>query len=198
MRVLIVDDHQLFIDGLKHIVKLLDEDTEILEANSAEQAEKFLASETQLDLVLLDLHMPGLNGKTVIRHQREQETFLPIVIISGDDNPNTIRSVIDEGAIGFIPKHYSGKRLLKALQVVLNGDIYIPSVSNESIGAGITRRQLEVLNLMAEGYSNKQISGLLYLTENTIKSHVSALFREFDAVNRTECVKIARENGVIS
>lgn len=198
MRVLIVDDHQLFIDGLKHIVKLLNEDTEILEANCAEQAAQYLDNETQLDLVLLDLHMPGLNGKSVIRHQREKESFLPIVIISGDDNPNTIRSVIDEGAIGFIPKHYSGKRLLKALQVVLNGDIYVPNMGDEPIGGGITRRQLEVLNLMAEGHSNKQISSLLYLTENTIKSHVSALFRELDASNRTECVKIARENGVIS
>jgi DNA-binding NarL/FixJ family response regulator len=198
MRVLIVDDHQLFIDGLKHIVELLDEDTEVLEANSADQAAQYLDNETQLDLVLLDLHMPGLDGKSVIRHQREQESFLPIVIISGDDNPNTIQSVIDEGAIGFIPKHYSGKQLLKALQVVLNGDIFIPDMSNNPIGHGITRRQLAVLNLMADGYSNKQISSLLNLTENTIKSHVSALFREFDASNRTECVKIARENRIIS
>jgi DNA-binding NarL/FixJ family response regulator len=117
--------------------------------------------------------------------------------------------------MGFIPKSYSGKNLLCALRTVLDGDVYIPDTINrqlQHIGSGpyeklqhyqavsdtgITRRQLEVLRLLADGQSNKQISNQLFLTENTVKAHVSALFRSLGASNRTECVNIARHKGII-
>lgn len=116
-----------------------------------------------------------------------------------------------EGVMGFMPKSYSGKKLLSALKTILDGDIYIPemhnnqdsnhyynhSCSNVSNGNGITRRQLQVLELLASGHSNKKISSILFLTENTVKTHVSSLFRVFEASNRTECVNIARNKGVI-
>jgi DNA-binding NarL/FixJ family response regulator len=211
MRILIVDDHQLFIDGIRHIITSLDKDIEILEATSANLAMQHLEASTDLDLVLLDLHLPGLGGRAIMQHPHIQEACLPVVIISGEDDPHTIKSIIDAGVMGFIPKSYSGKNLLNALRTVMDGEIYIPEMIRKQLhnlpaeqhgdqvhrDTGITRRQHEVLQLLASGHSNKQISGKLYLTENTVKAHVSALLRAFGASNRTECVSIARSKGLI-
>lgn len=215
MRILIVDDHQLFIDGVRHIITSLDKDIEILEATSAEHARQHLEACAELDLLLLDLHLPGLGGRSIMQHPRIEEACLPVVIISGEDDLHTIRSVIDAGVMGFIPKSYSGKNLLNALRTVMAGELYIPETIRKQLqnlpakthddrldsdtvnDAGITRRQQEVLELLASGHSNKQISSKLYLTENTVKSHVSALLRALGASNRTECVSIARNKGLI-
>lgn len=215
MRILIVDDHQLFIDGIRHIITSLDEDVEVIEATSADQARRSLEAYAEFDLVLLDLHMPGLGGRTIMQYPRIQDACLPIVIISGEDDPHMIKSMIDAGVLGFIPKSYSGNNLLNALRTVMEGETYIPETIRKQLynlpaqrqvdldhgdtvsGTNITRRQHEVLELLASGHSNKQISSKLYLTENTVKSHVSALLRALGASNRTECVSIARSKGLI-
>ncbi|MGB5277456.1 MAG: response regulator transcription factor [Gammaproteobacteria bacterium] len=215
MHILIVDDHKLFIDGIRHILNSLDSDVDVLEATSADEAMRHLSSSVSLDLVLLDLHMPGLGGRSIMQHPRIQDDCLPIVIISGEEDPRTIKSVIDAGVMGFIPKAYSGEHLLNALRSVINGEIYIPqSIRNQLYklprhrlnkrndgdainNSGLTRRQHEVLLLIASGHSNKQISSVLFLTENTVKAHVSAILRALGASNRTECVSIARSKGLI-
>ena len=211
MRILIIDDHQLFIDGISHIVSSLDDNVNIIEASSVSDAIHYMTSITDLDLVLLHLHMHGLDGRSIIQHHRTHPTCLPLVIISGDDDPHTIQSVMDEGVMGFIPESYSEKKLLSTLKTVLDGEMYIPEMHNNqdsnhnynhicnnvSNGKSITKRQLQVLELLASGHSNKKISSILFLTENTVKTHVSSLFRVFEASNRTECVNIARNNGVI-
>lgn len=211
MRILIVDDHPLFIDGIRHIIKALDDNVDLIEANSAKEALLLLEENSNLDLILLDLHMPGLDGLSIVNHRRIQGACVPLVVISGDDDPKTINSVINSGVMGFIPKSYSGKKLLKALHTVISGEIYIPEAtidhsynnshhSHSTLSSStmeITKRQLQVLGLLASGYSNKQISSTLFLTENTVKSHVSALLRALDASNRTECVTIARSKGLI-
>lgn len=212
MRILIIDDHQLFIDGIRHIVQLLDDEVEVIEANSAGDAIKYIETISDLDLVLLDLHLPGMDGTSIIKYQRTNTSCAPIVIISGDDDPQTIQRLINAGVMGFIPKSCSGKQLLYALRTVLDGDIYIPGPDNLPVhhnfnnrnfnhvanSAGLTRRQLQVLELLASGYSNKKVSNVLFLTENTVKTHVSALFRTLNASNRTECVNIARSMGIIN
>jgi len=212
MHILIIDDQQLFIDGIRHIVNALDDEVDILEATSAADAIHYMVSINDLDLVLLDLHMPGLDGRSIMQHHRAHSSCPPLVIISGDDDPHTVQSIIDEGARGFIPKSYSGKKLLGALHTILDGEIYIPekqktpgSVLNTKHNDnhtgnanGITKRQRQVLELLASGHSNKKISSILFLTENTVKSHVSSLFKTFEASNRTECVNIARNKGIIN
>ena len=207
MRILIVDDHPLFIDGIRHIIQTLDDNVDLIEANSAKEALLLLEKSSNLDLILLDLHMPGLDGLSIINHRRIQGACVPLVVISGDDDPKTINSVINSGVMGFIPKSYSGKKLLKALRTIISGEIYIPeSTIDHSYNSHsklspstmeITKRQLQVLGLLASGYSNKQISSTLFLTENTVKSHVSALLSALNASNRTECVIIARSKGLI-
>ena len=216
MHILIIDDQQLFIDGIRHIVNALDDDVDIIEATSAADAIHYMVSISDLDLVLLDLNIPGLDGRSIMQHHRAHSSCPPLVIISGDDDPHTVQSIIDEGARGFIPKSYSGKKLLNSLHTILDGEIYIPemqktpgSVQNakhsynftgngNGNGNGITKRQRQVLELLASGHSNKKISSILFLTENTVKSHVSSLLRTFEASNRTECVNIARNMGIIN
>ncbi|MGD8631064.1 MAG: response regulator transcription factor [Gammaproteobacteria bacterium] len=213
MHILIVDDHPLFIDGIRYFINLLDDDVEIMEATSVDEAVRKLDSGAPLDLLLLDLHMPGLDGLSIMQHKRIRNTCLPVIIISGEDDPHAINSVIAAGAMGFIPKSYSGKKLLGALRTVMGGEIFMPDEmrnqrqsplrlddehDRDALGnSGITKRQYEVLKLLARGYSNKQISGMLFLTENTVKVHVSALLRALGAANRTECVSIARHHGLI-
>lgn len=211
MRILIIDDHQLFIDDIRHIFYSLDKDVDIIVANSPDEALQHMESSTDLDMVLLDLHMPGLNGLSIIQHQRTQSSCLPIVIISGDDNPDTIKAVLDAGVMGFIPKSFPAKKIQSALRTIMDGKNYIPKMSSTPDSAhyykqsysnvanvnGITKRQFQVLLLLANGGTNKNISSTLFLSENTVKAHVSALFRALDASNRTECVNIARNRGII-
>ena len=126
MHILIVDDHPLFVDGIRYFVNLLDDDVEIMEATSVDEAVRKLDSGAPLDLLLLDLHMPGLDGLSIMQHKRVRNTCLPVIIISGEDDPHAINSVIAAGAMGFIPKSYSGKKLLGALRTVMGGEIFMP------------------------------------------------------------------------
>ena len=211
----VADDHPLFRNALLEVIRQHYPDADIGESRDLDGTINALENNQEIDLLLLDLHMPGLDGLSIMRHSRVRDTFLPIVIISGEDDPYTIRSVIDAGAMGFIPKSYSGKKLLGALRTIMQGQIFIPDEIRDQIqqlaslqapdrkmrGAssnnGITKRQYEVLKLLGSGCSNKQISERLSLTENTVKVHVSALLRALGASNRTECVSIARHNGLI-
>jgi len=133
MQILIVDDHQLFIDGIRHIIETLDSEVVILEATSPDKAMQHLDTVQELDLILLDLRMPGLNGRSVMQHRRIHDESLPIVIISGEDDLPMIKSVIDAGVVGFIPKSYSGQNLLDALRSILNGEVHIPETIRKQL-----------------------------------------------------------------
>lgn len=211
MQVLVADDHQLFLDGIQHILKKLDTDVEVTESTSAERAIEILESGRKFDLILIDLSMPGMDGLSILQRMHERKVWLPLVVVSGEEDVQKIKSALDSGALGFIPKTYSSQQMLSALQTILDGEIYIPEKIEKQItvlearrpltekqgndilkASGITKRQYEVLQLMAKGYSNKQIATSLYLTEHTVKSHISALFTALNASNRTECVQNAQ------
>lgn len=211
MQVLVADDHQLFLDGIQHILKKLDADVEVTESTSAERAIEILESGRKFDLILIDLSMPGMDGLSILQRMHERKVWLPLVVVSGEEDVQKIKSALDSGALGFIPKTYSSQQMLSALQTILDGEIYIPEKIEKQItvlearrpltekqgndilkASGITKRQYEVLQLMAKGYSNKQIATSLYLTEHTVKSHISALFTALNASNRTECVQNAQ------
>lgn len=217
MRVLVVDDHQLFLDGIRHILEKLDKEMQITEANSVEKAIQTLESPGDLDLALIDLCMPGMDGIALLQSLRERKLRLPVVVVSGEDDAVKIRSALELGALGFIPKSYGSQQMLDALNSVLAGDIYLPNHIEQQINrlstrrppveaeanaalkvSGITRRQYDVLQLMARGYSNKQIGSTLFLTEHTVKSHVSALFLLLSATNRTGCVQSAIARGLLT
>ena len=126
IRVLIVDDHQLFIDGIRHILKTLDDHVDIIESNSVDDAIQYIDHDHNFDMVLLDLNMPGMDGIAMIKRNQTRDNCLPIIILSAEDDIYTIGSVIRAGAMGFIPKSSTSSELFNALQRVKEGEIYIP------------------------------------------------------------------------
>lgn len=212
MQILIVDDHQLFLDGIRHILNKLDPAATITETTRADQAIEILESGHDFDLVLIDLSMPGMDGISILQRMQARGVWLPLVVISAEQDIRTIKVVMEMGALGFIPKTHNSQQMLAALTRILEADIYIPPEIQQQLdrqgthrkphsGAmksnGITKRQYEVLQLLAKGYSNKQIAASLFLTEHTVKAHISALFSSLQANNRTECVQLARHRGVL-
>lgn len=207
MRILIVDDHQLFIDGISLVLNKIESDVEIMASTRAEEAIGILESSGDFDLVLVDLIMPGIGGLSIVHRMHEKGIWLPLVVVSGEDNLRVIKSALDMGALGFIPKSFSGQEMLAALTSILDGNIFVPTALDQKLKAlkarrsasqgNLTKRQQQVLELIAQGYSNHQIATTLFLTEHTVKAHVSALFAELNASNRTDCVQIAQRQGII-
>lgn len=216
MHVLIADDHQLFIDGMRILLGKLDESVQVTECNNAERAIEILESGASFDLVLIDLSMPGMDGMSILQRMHNRKVWLPLVVISGEESLHTIKAALDAGALGFIPKSHNSQQMIAALESILDGDIYVPEEievqldslatrrppeiadTNATLKAmGITRRQYDVLLLLAKGYSNKQIASSLFLTEHTVKAHVSALFGVMNSRNRTDCVRTAQRLKII-
>lgn len=141
MKILIVDDHQLFIDGIRHLLQRMDDNTDITEANRAQEAIAQLESEESFDLVLIDFVMPDISGLSIIQRMHERGIWYPLVVVSGEENPRTIKSAFELGALGFIPKSHSGPQMLSALACVLAGDTYIPPAIARQINTLKTRRR---------------------------------------------------------
>lgn len=205
MKILHTDDHSMFREGLRFFLKLLDPSAVVLEASNIQGALDKLALEWPVDLLVLDLQMPGtseLDGFFAI-HRRYPS--LPIVIVSGLSDPRTIRSLIDGGARGYIPKLASSEQLMDALRRVLKGEVYLPDalfipdaqIASSEEATPLTARQLQILPLLAEGLPNKRIAQTLGVTEGTVKQHLKELFRRLNASNRTQAVKEARRLGLL-
>jgi len=204
IKILHADDHPLFREGIRFFLKLLDSDVTALEAGSLQATMDKLALEWPIDLLLLDLEMPGMNlaeGFGAIRRRYPQ---LPIAIVSGVTDASLIRTLLDSGARGFIPKLAGSEQLLDALRRILAGEIYVPdallgrqvAVAKEA-GDTLTARQLDILPLLAEGMPNKQIADALGVTEGTVKQHLKELFKRLSARNRTQAVQEARRLGLL-
>ncbi len=222
MDILITDDHALFRDGLKYVLRQLDNNMIIFEAGNCDEAVQIATEQQQLDLILLDLVMRGTNGIDALTTLRNCVPSIPIVIVSGTEEPNTIKKALDCGAQGFIPKSSNSKVMLGALRLVLSGGIYLPSLllndsdnkpSNEltfdnsvtreneqhsspPADHGLTLRQLEVLSLICSGLSNKEISRTLDLAEGTVKIHVTAILKTLRVTSRTQAVIAAQDFGL--
>jgi len=207
MKILHADDHSMFREGLRFFLKLLDPQVVVLEASNIQAALDKLALEAPVDLIVLDLQMPGmseLDGFFAI-HRRYPK--LPIVIVSGLNDPRTIRALIDGGARGYIPKLATSEQLMDALRRVMRGEVYLPdalfipdaqsAAAKGDEAAAFTPRQLEILPLLAEGMPNKRIADALDVTEGTVKQHLKDLFRRLNARNRTQAVKEARRLGLL-
>ena len=211
MRFLLIDDHLLFTDGLEYVLNRVSAAANITQTASAVEALKILEQETEFDLVLLDLNMPDMGGITFIETLNQRPVFTPIAILSATENISQIQQALDAGALGFISKAASSEELILAVKSLLEGETWYPdwyvssrlrdeqNQSNDSAikDYGITNRQLQVLKLMVEGHSNREISEFLHLSEATVKSHISALFRTLESKNRTECINIATRRGII-
>jgi len=212
MHILLVDDHTLFREALIHVLNQLSEQVIVLEATDVAEATQFISHSRNLDLVLLDIDLPGVDGLTALPDLRELAPTIPIVVLSGSENALDVKRALDAGSVGYIPKSCSSHEMLTALNIVLQGDVFVPPrllIKIESLTVQLdkeksdlqcllTARQIDVLELMSKGFSNKAIANTLNVAEGTIKLHVAAILRALDARNRTHAVTEASRRGLLS
>ena len=204
MKILVVDDHALVREGLRQVLKGLEENLEVLQAGNCEQAFVLAHRHGDLDLVLLDYHLPDMNGLDALAIFGERHPELPIVLLSGSANTQMMRQVLQAGAAGFVTKSCVSDELLRAVRSVLDGDIYLPQELTSSPPpsqqdpAGrplLTQRQDLVLRCLLDGLANREIAEQLHVSEETVKTHVAAILRHFDVQNRTQAVVAAARIG---
>lgn len=200
MKVLIADDHQMVRLALKVALAPLGPDAVFVEADTAESALVAAGANADLDLVLIDVNMPGMGGVEGVRRLRRAHPALPLVACSAAEDVALVRELLGLGVSGFIPKSDSTHVILQAVQLVLAGGTYVPprlmAVTDAKPAVGritsLTPRQQDVLRLLAEGKPNKLIARDLDISEATVKVHLLAVFRALGARNRTEAVVIAQ------
>ncbi|MBK8211042.1 MAG: response regulator transcription factor [Rhodospirillales bacterium] len=208
-RVLIADDHPLFRAALRQVVETMFGEYDILEASTLQEAEQAVhaSPDLDLDLILLDLQMPGSTGFSGLVSLRNASPAVPIVVISAASTSETMRSALTYGAAGFIPKSFSKDQIGEAVGRVLSGEVFLPGDAlagecrldrappdrlRERISA-LTQGELRVLDLLAKGKSNKIIAYELGIKESTVKAHITAILRKLHVHSRTQAVIAARE-----
>ena len=209
MKLLLIDDHPMVLDGLAELLTRSASDIDVLTARDARQGFKLLESHADIDVVLLDLRLPGLSGHDAIAQFGRLRPALPIIVLSSSD-PLDVRKAIGSGALGYVPKSASKNTLMSAIHLVMNGELYVPSLMLDraldepkregraaSVSSKLTERQVEVLFMLSQGQSNKAIAAKLNLSEKTVKIHVSAIFKALNVVNRTQAAAVGRESGLI-
>lgn len=206
MKIVVADDHALFRAGIRHVLRGLETGVEVLEAANGRTALAFAAEDPDIDVVLLDLHMPNMDGLSALAQFAERYPTLPVVMLSASTSRNDMQRALDLGAMGYIPKDSTGPVMLNALRLILSGGIYIPpELARASLAAGIntsaavtlTPRQQDVMILLVQGKTNKQIAEQLDLAEATVKMHITAIMKVLDVTNRTQAVVEARRLGLI-
>lgn len=209
MKILIVDDHPIYRKGLIALLHQMEPDTALLQANEGAQALTLIAEHDDLDVVILDLMMPGMDGLRAIAQFGQLRPELPVIILSSSENPEDVRGAIAQGALGYVPKSAAEHTLLTAIRVVLNGNVYVPpfvllptnsaapKIKSGSDRPVLTDRQIEVLRKVSAGQLNKNIAVELGLSEKTVKSHITAIFRALNVMSRSQAAKAAREAGLI-
>lgn len=199
-RVLIADDHPLYCDALRAVVPQASPGAEIREAGSQTEVLAAVKSDSDFDLVLLDLNLKGAVGLSCLAALRRAAPATPIVVVSAVDDPKIMQQVILGGATAYVPKSAPRQVLINALQAILAGGTFMPAEVISALREArttqphneLTLRQRKVLGLLARGLSNKQIARDLEISEITVKAHVSAIFRKLGVVNRVQAGLEAR------
>ncbi|MBO9516243.1 MAG: response regulator transcription factor [Variovorax sp.] len=217
MKILIADDHRLVIEAVKAKLSELEPDIEFVLAMSVD--ELLAGASDDIDLAMIDLNMPGAEGQAHIDEIRRRHPAVPVIVLSGYEDPAVMRSALERGVLGFIPKAYSPDVMLSAVRLVLAGGVYVPPMMLSSVPPGViagipgadpaqraggpaqtlehlrnvlTERQVEVLQLLSQGKPNKLIGRALGISEGTVKIHLAAIFRALNVRNRTEAVVAAQ------
>lgn len=202
---LIADDHPLFRDAIKQVVDDRWPDASIGEVSTLDEAKEAAEQDQDLDIILLDLNMPGAEGFSGLLSIRNSAPVLPVVIVSAEENPDIIQRALTCGALGFIPKSSSKERIGEAIQAVLNGKPFVPPELADKIeekrrqhddlrekAALLTPAELGVLELLTLGKPNKIIAYELDIKESTVKAHISAILRKLGVHSRTQAVLMAK------
>jgi len=215
LNILVIDDHPLVRDAMGQLVSRLGEQVCVYEAADSHAAMRTAREHHDLDLVLLDLNLPGLQGMAVLEQLRLECPSAPVVIVSMFKDSETILGAIRLGAMGFIPKSSDRETMLNALRLVLSGSVYLPpelaitevrldggpgrdftARQGPSLRAELTGRQTQVLALVMKGRTNKEICRDLGLAERTVKAHLTAVLNALKVTSRTQAVIAANQMGL--
>jgi two-component system, NarL family, nitrate/nitrite response regulator NarL len=212
MKIIIIDDHPVLRGGLCALLVQIEKDVVVLQAGSAEEGLALAAQHPDLDIVILDIAMPEMDGLHAIAEFGRVRPELPVIVLSSSENPKDVRQALAQGALGYVPKSASQHTLLGAVRLVMNGDVYVPPMilddtdttrlthfrARESTAEPVlTDRQVTVLRLVSEGSSNRNIAFELDLSEKTVKAHITAIFKSLNVINRTQATTAGRESGII-
>lgn len=214
MRVLVVDDHALVRRGMGHVIRECFPDAEVLEAGSATDALEKLSTGS-IDIALVDVRMPDADGLELLHDLKSRWPELPVIMLTSFDHAHYVRRALAEGAAGYMLKDATPEDLEQAINVAISGggNVLSPKVIQnlfESIEGGtagdgspsvrtagsLTQRETEILALLAEGRSNRDISRALFLSEKTVKAHLAAIFRKLSVTNRTQAAMAAVSMGI--
>ncbi|KRF00360.1 LuxR family transcriptional regulator [Frateuria sp. Soil773] len=219
MRILIADDHRLIVEGVKLKLAELGNDTEFQVAMDVDELRRAIREESPPALALVDLTMPGSHGNDHLVELIQQLPGVPVIVLSGSEDPVLIKQLLAMGVQGFIPKAYSSDVMLSAVRLVLSGGVYVPPMMLQAANDAalpahaapaesaasmedrlrklLTERQLDVLRLLSHGKPNKVIARDLGISEGTVKIHLAAIFRALNVRNRVEAVVASRRiNGL--
>ncbi|HYQ39947.1 MAG TPA: response regulator transcription factor [Pseudomonas sp.] len=210
-KILIADDHPLFREAIHNVIADGFPDSEVMETSDLDSALALTHDHDDLDLILLDLNMPGMHGLNGLMTLRNEAPTIPVVIVSAEEDKQVVLQAITYGAVGFITKSSPRAQMTEAIEQILNGNVYLPSDiiragkqaprRSGQEGSGIapellqalTRKQLLVLERMTKGESNKQIAYHLDNAETTVKAHVSAILRKLGVQNRVQAILSASD-----
>lgn len=216
MNILMVEDHRLVADAMKVMLTEVSPGTNITACYSTQHALSIIDTGRRFQLVLTDLFMPGIDGIGLLVGLKNRDKQIPVVVISGSDDDKHIRMAMENGASGFIPKTLPAAEMIAGIRQVIDGGRFFPerfaNLDNQmrrgetaafvpaqnTQGHKPGQKQLQVLQLMADGNSNKQISQIVGISEATVKYHTSQLFKLLGVKNRTSCVKEAQLRGLIN
>jgi len=210
MNILVVDDHPLYRSGVVYTLQNAGMDVNVIECSLLEMAFQRLDDGLQADLMILDLQMPGYAGLDSVRAMRSRRPEVPVLVLSGSEDPAVVRECIELGAFGFLPKSAPAEQFHAALSLVLAGGVYLPPTSLSvgaqatraqqdawsRLGAHLTERQRQVLLGMVQGKPNKVIARDLGLSDTTVKSHVAHILDALVVSNRTEAVYALARAGL--
>jgi DNA-binding NarL/FixJ family response regulator len=210
MNILVVDDHPLYRSGVVHTLQNTGMEVEVLECATLETAFQRLDEGLQVDLMILDLQMPGYSGTESVHTVRSRRPEVPVLVLSATEDPAIVRQCIDLGAYGFVPKSAPSEQFHAALSLALSGGVYLPPTSLSvgtpasaaqrdawaKLGAHLTERQRQVLLGIVQGKPNKVIARDLGLSDTTVKSHVAHILDALVVSNRTEAVYALARAGL--
>lgn len=203
-KIMIVEDHTLVREAMAQTLSRLEPGVECVEARDADDALARLARDGSFDLAVIDLMLPDMNGFSLLAVMAKRFPDVPTIVVSAMDDEASVRRAIKGGASGFVSKASSGEELLRAVRVVLGGGVHtpqMPATNGRRTGApaserfGLTNAQSRVLELLAQGRTNREIAELLGLSEGTVKVHMSAIFRALNVSNRAQALVVISRHG---
>ena len=216
-KILIIDDHAMLREGLKAMFSSWHTPMIVSEAINARGALEVLSSQQDIDLILLDLGLPDVEGYDFLETLVRKYPYIPVAILSITEKASVVGKVLQLGAKGYIPKSSDPEVLESAIKIILAGSIYIPPTLLDLTGEGdmvlpvlnelvlsspiyraLTKRQMDIVKLLVQGMTNKEIGSQLNMSPATVRSHLTIIFRQLNVKNRTEAVNVVRNEGLIT